>query len=343
MSQFQSRKLGHSRNQAAVPKRPISFDAGRAQGLLLRGVVTKTYVIDNPDHPYANGTPIAVYCDVLVYSSVKGTTFRLLPNCLVSQDRGAMHSGRVWKPKAATIDISGDTFDLEKGTDPSSVDGDHVLVGFLDDSFNLPVVLKGLSHPAVDVGNEERDAGNRLQLLDTDGDPDFWKHHGTYYGVDDNGDFIVDTTFANDGKIGNDGKEADPPTDGKGTQRYRLEQNAEHEVVLYDMGDPSSPNEVARVVVNKDSFEVHFEQGDSIKIEGKDGDAKLTLGDGAVSVAIADAFETFWTTVKTNLDIWGSTHIHPSGMGPTGPPSPTYSLDAWDSAIKSTKVKIPDG
>jgi len=82
-------------------------------------------------------------------------------------------------------------------------------------------------------------------------------------------------------------------------------------------------------------------EGATLKVEGKDADAKLTIGDGAKHVAIVEALETFYTTLKGKLDAFDA-HIHPTGVGPSGPPNPMIVADPWDSAINSTKISIPD-
>jgi len=177
MSQFKTAVVGAgTRLQSGIPKRKPSSMPGSSSGLLLRGVVTATYVIDDPDHPFADDpskVPTAVYCDVLTF----GRRWYFIPKCLVAQERSGLHSGHVWKPRAATMTITSAPMDLNKGTNPAILDGDHVLVGFLDDNFNQPLILRALPHPAADVGNEELEVGHRLKLVDGDGDPDFWKHN----------------------------------------------------------------------------------------------------------------------------------------------------------------------
>ncbi len=75
--------------------------------------------------------------------------------------------------------------------------------------------------------------------------------------------------------------------------------------------------------------------GTSLVVEENGSDAKLTLGDGAKSVAVAEPFNSMWDAFKVIFDA----HIHPTGMGPSGPtatPAP-----AFDSDIVSSKSKLP--
>lgn len=374
-----------TRLQSGIPKQPRVMNPGSAEGVLLRGVVTATYVTDDPQHPLADEdatVPTAVYCDVMVY----GNSPTFIPKALVCQERSGLHSGHVWKPRAASQTITGDTLDFDKGANPATIDGDHVLVGFLNGNFNQPLILRALPHPASDVGNEELGVGHRLKLVSGDGDPDFWKHNGTYYGIHKNGDFYIDTTHANDGTLDEEGHEPDPPTDGKGSVVCQLPQDAKWSVQLLDMSDPLNPVPVlkkeltkdgnvdhygedfvwevnisdfadpenpvplATIRLAKDKFEIVItdaggfvqaliDGGLCFKAEGKDGDAMLTVGDGAVKVAIADHLNTLWTTFSgTEFPA----HTHVDGFGGTGPVN-SGPISAWDTAIESTKVTIPDG
>lgn len=255
-SQYKTAVLQNgARLQAGIPKRAPMTNPGDATGMLLRGVVTATYVIDDPQHPFADDdtkVPTAVYCDVLTF----GRQWRFIPKCIVAQERSGLHSGHVWKPRACSMTLTGDTADLNQGTNPAILDGDHVLVGFIDGNGNQPVIMRALPHPAADVGNEEFGVGHRLKLTVEDGDPDFYKHNGSYYGIHKNGDFYIDTTHANDGELldadGEYGHEPEPPTDGKGSVVCHLPQDARWSVKLMDMSDPLNPVPVLIKEMTKD-------------------------------------------------------------------------------------------
>lgn len=333
-----------TRIQAGVPVRSVNVER-KVNGLLLRGVVTSTYVSDSSGHPLegsagTSGTgPMAVYCDVLVYPSLSNQRWYGLAQVLVSQPTGGIHRGRIWKPRATTLNLSGN--EVDQTINPAQVDGDHVLIGFLNDNFDQPVILRGLPHPAQDTGheNDDRELGKRMKMVVTDGDPDFFKHHGVYYGVSNIGSFIVDTTWANDGELQNApklGHEADPPTDGKGVQNFRLPQDSLFAIALFDMTNPAAPSEVMSFSIDKDKVLVKVTQNDTLKIEEDLAEAKLTLGDGAVKVAVADHLEILYGLFKTAYE----THKHPSGTGPTG--TPDTLAPNWDANINSSQVLIPD-
>lgn len=80
----------------------------------------------------------------------------------------------------------------------------------------------------------------------------------------------------------------------------------------------------------------------SIVIDGKLGTMKLGWTTPDVSVAIANHLQTLYTQLKVKLDTFDA-HIHPTGLGPSGPPAPMIAAPAWDPLINSTKLTIPDG
>ncbi len=337
-----------TRLQAGIPKvraRPRR----NANGMLLPGVVTATYVTDTVGHPYAGAeaaAATAVYCDVLVYPSIGGQRWFGLEKVLVAQDGSGLHKGRIWKPRATTMNFADDLDAEMTDNNPAYLDGDHVLVGFMNDNMSQPVIIRSLPHPSLDLGREDATLGQRMKLVEADGDPDFFRHHGVHWGVADNGDFVVDTTFANDGDLDSNGYEAAPPTGGTGAQTHDLPQDAKFEAVFWDMTDPDSPVEASRFTFQKDKLHVKIATGDSLVVSGKDGDATLVLGDGAVKVAIADHLATLWGQLKASADAHQHTYaapLIPSGTLVTAPTVPPEVVPAWSTSIESTKAKIPDG
>lgn len=262
--------------QSGVPTRMPVDQPTRARGLLLRGVVVATYVVDDDTHPQAQGTnrggPVAVYCDVITYGSRAGTQTRLIRNCLVLQRRGGLHDGDIWMPKATTQDNTGDNnLDRNVGSNSSYWDGDHVLVGFMDDDFALPIILGGVAHPTADAGldgqGEAAQHRRRMKLREVDRHPDFTKHHGSYYGIDADGNHVVDTRFANDGGLNQFGAEAAPPSDGKGTQTVRLPTGAKYELTVEDMANPATPAIKATLTVDKDMLHLGFDGGFELLVD----------------------------------------------------------------------------
>ena len=319
--------------QSGIPSVPIPWVNDVGPKVFLRGVVIATYVLDDPQHLFVDevdAIPNSVYCDVLCYGKIN----QFIRNCLVSQALGGIHSGEIWKPRAAKATISGKTFDPEQGTNPADMDGDHVLISFIDGNFNQPVIIRSLPHPKADQGNETKEIGKRLRLRLEDGDPLFWKNHGSYFGLDKDGNYVVDTTEAYAGEDYNEGKQPDPANNAD-TGNYNIK-------------------------LAKDStLTVEIEGGDNIKLELKDGDAKLTLGDGAVSAMIAETFESFWNTeIKPLFDAF-DLHVHNQHLyvapliplpgqpipvvGTPGDAAPKVVLPVYKPAITSSKVTFPDG
>ena len=358
MSEFAPIKTGRgSLLQNGVPKRArLREGLIASNGLMVRGVVTATYVQDDA-HPHYQGSKpqLAVYCDVLCYTGNANTRYRFLRQVPVSQDVGGMQRGRIWKPRATTIDITTVPLDTSVGGTGSNIanwDGDHVLIGFMGNSLNQPVILRGMPHPAVDTGNTGKDIGHRLTLKKADGDPDFLKHHGTFFGIKDAGDFIIDTTFANDGNLLPDGTEAPNAMDGSGAHLHQLPETATWKVKLVDIGGtiPSvemtvSKTELKHVIMDTlGDLLLQIGGGATLKVEGQDSQAKLTLGDGAKHVAIGEQLQTWWGTVKAVLDAFGA-HTHTGvtpGPGLTGTPVAPLITPGYAATNTSTKVAIPD-
>jgi len=89
-----------------------------------------------------------------------------------------------------------------------------------------------------------------------------------------------------------------------------------------------------------DEIEIKYGGGTVFKASNKDGDATFTVGDGAMSVIIAEVFEKFWNTFVTTIFNL-HTHICAAPASPSAPPLPTAST--LPSNTISTKVTIPNG
>jgi len=81
----------------------------------------------------------------------------------------------------------------------------------------------------------------------------------------------------------------------------------------------------------------------SVDIDGASGQFYISLtGAPEVAVAIADHLQALWGQLQTKMNTF-DTHVHPTGVGPSGTPSVLVQMPDWDSAINSTKLNIPDG
>jgi hypothetical protein len=235
-------------SQSAMPKASDS-SIGRMADKKVRAIVLNTYFVDdaealprrqieiaasnrNPQGAASTPAPSAesrhVYCDVLVYSSMHGVKKGVLRRCLVAQPPGAgLHTGELWMPRPTTQRIDGESLDTAlTRINPASVDGDHVLVEFLDGDRFLPTITGSVPHPARDVGTEAKTNGTPTRLKKANGFPKLTKFNGVVHGVDANGNYIIDATRANKGIYDAKGREprlsGDPadsadqqvPTDG---------------------------------------------------------------------------------------------------------------------------------
>jgi hypothetical protein len=223
------------------------------------------------------------------------------------------------------------------------MDGDHVIVGFLNDSMEMPVILGALPHPVLDLGRRDEDLGVRMGVKLADGNPDLRRHNGVHWGVDGLGNWLLDTRRAGDGSLEQDGTEKLYPTDAtKGNQTLNLPKEAKLQVAIYDMDDPDNPTELARLVFQKTGLEVTLEGDPEWRVEGSAETAKLILGDGAVQVAIADHLKTLYNSLKSKLDAFDA-HVHPHPQGPTSATTTPIAAPEWDEGIESNHLLIPDG
>ena len=318
MSRWTPQRNGNGRLvQSSIP---TASNSSSPNGYTFKGVVIAVYVYDSDAGLEAIGNPPAyngVYCDVRTY----GRWNQVLRRVLVTSDRQGMHEGSVKLPRAATLDTSGE---LDPNvSNPAAMDGDHVIVGFLENDWAQPYVHTWIPHPSSDIGNDGKPIGQRMRLLDADGHPRFEKHRGAAWGVDDDGNYIVDLRQAHEGSYNVDGSELPPPLDG------------------------SSGNYTVKLP-KASTVTISIEDGATLTLADKDGAATLTLGDGAVKMAVADHLETMYAGLKANVDelkLAHNTHAHPTApSGPISIPSVTVASSApsWDPNINSSKLSTPD-
>ena len=290
---------------------------GETTQSLLRGVVMRVT-------PYDETFP-GIRCDVYVYSTNQYAAGPLY-EVLVTYPYSGLQEGDVMLPRATTRNIAEIDKGVKRGSlNPASLDGDHVLIGFIDGQLTLPVVVGFLPHPSADVGKTDSDAiGYRMMPREADGNPKFSKHQGVYAGVDTNGNYEANTTKAHKGVV--DGVR--PAADGGG-YTAKGEEVSSTEV---SGGVATSGNYTVKLKQNAKLL-IEFESGN--KIELTDNDGALTLkvdsvqiGDGATEAAVlGDALSTWLTT---NLTVG-------TAFGPSGP-----STVGLTPLQLSSSVKIKD-
>ena len=178
-----------------------------AAGDLLRGYVVAVY---NPDDLDAENGPRSVgitddypciLCDVVIIENEKRGLLTRVP--IMTQAHGLTDYAQ-WIPRAATVNLLGNDLKLQR-TPGSSVqdatplhetDGDIVVIGFVGNDYNRPIILGALAHP------------NSLVKPSVDDNPQYkLKRHvrGNVIGVRDTGEIDIDLSAQTSGAVEGDG------------------------------------------------------------------------------------------------------------------------------------------
>jgi hypothetical protein len=205
VQQWQVRRLNHGGiNQAGVPQHEgPAWDDTR--GAITRAVVLKTYYADDKiwdDRAWAKGNVRGVCCDLRTYGR-KSTPLWKVP---VLQRTHGLHDEDIYIPRESTQDIAGAGANLvtlpsgkdnAKPTPAENLDGDHVLVGFLEGNPDAPVILPFcLPHPS--SSRTLKAAGGRVKRL---------RHAGVMIEWSEDGNLTIDASSATTEKLGNSGAE----------------------------------------------------------------------------------------------------------------------------------------
>lgn len=303
-----ARLWGGAVRQSAVPKTHGVAEVRRAQGLNMRGVVVRLYTRDDP--PPGIPSPASTYCAVVTYPRRI-----LLPKVQVTQPVGSLHTGQIGGLRATTMALSG-ILDLDH-VNPSSLDGTHVVISFLDDDLSQPYVSAILEHPQADGGGPiEGEVQDRTRWIKDDGLPLLTRWNGATWGLDGAGDWRLDLENAHDGTLSDGGVEPDPSTDGsRGNIRIALPEGSKVEITIGG--------------------------GESVTIEKSATHGRLVIGSGTHSVAVAEHLETLWESLRSWLY---NELVVLTSFGTSGPPAAAGAPEppSWDSAINSDKLKLPD-
>jgi len=194
--------------------------------------------------------------------------------------------------------------------------------------------------------------GDGVLVVFENGDPNYPMYVGGWYARDElHGDFHIEGS----------GKNAKPPT------RRGWITKAGHKIILEDKDGEQSilvswtnGTDTSNLLINKDAtakldvkgkhfihlkedeVEIKLSEGAALKINGKDAGAVTVLGNGSVKAAIADHLEALYVKLKAKFDAFDA-HVHPTGVGPSGPPNPMLMVPPWDAKINSNKLTFPDG
>lgn len=302
----------------------------------VRGVVVAVYFADGQEEravamrqrdPKFYGVK-GVAVDVLTY----GGRFRsFLQKVLVVQSRHALNDYKdLWIPRSSTKDLStGLPPVLELGagatSDPRDLDGDHVLVEFLENDPSQPFIRDTVPHPRASY-TQLKAAGDAVES----------RFRGVVTRIDTDGNITVDTTAANSGGISATGAETPALDAGHGKLTVRMNHNAPF---VLEGVDTAGAGQTFKIEIDPAAqrFRLRLGNGASLDIVGKDLTAIATIGNGLVSAAIAEQLQALWGDFVT----WATTTLTvPTGMGPSGPS--TVPPPLWDAAINSAHLKLPD-
>jgi len=175
--------------QAGIPSRSIAMhkDVFSASGWITRAVVIKTYYTEEDKRcGWTKGLQRNVLCDVRTY----GRYSRPLAKVPVLQRTQGLHDRDIYIPRDSRQNLEGGEL-VTGGSKSTSVptaaenmDGDHVLIGFLDNDPSQPVILPfQFSHPKSSFQPELADG--RVREI---------RHQGTLLAWDKDGNFTIDAT-----------------------------------------------------------------------------------------------------------------------------------------------------
>jgi hypothetical protein len=330
-----------------------------AQGTLLRGVVIDVYRYDaEKGTPAHTSDARCMYADVLAYTSIPGNSvWRYLPRCLITQAHAGRHDGDIYVPRKnsegfgtgdkpitpkVAKELDGKT--VKPGTSPAMMDGDHVLVGFIDNAPNQPAIVGYIPHPHIDAGVAGPAViGERLHMIEGDHNPRMVKHQGTYHGVASNGTFVVNTTRAH---LGDQGGGTEDTGGGYGENGAEVANRALENGIARagNMAIDLPPNAVltfnftdaAGDITNRLTFNgadgTLTVVADNVRL-GSDTDAELA------KAVLGEALNTWLTTVG-GLSV--QTAFGPSGPSVTALTGETIDPTATLANVLSAAVKVKE-
>ena len=170
-------------------------------GFIARGVVLQTYYHDDPGWKERGWTAEGVRtiaCDVRVFGKQNRTLYRVP----VAQPQNGLWDEDVYIPRGASQDLSGGDLATEgtpgkRVTSAQNLDGDHVLVGFLECDPKQPVILPfTLGHPQAKHLATAAEGRRRRT-----------RHAGTLVEWTEDGDYLIDATAAAQPRLGPKGTE----------------------------------------------------------------------------------------------------------------------------------------
>lgn len=183
--------------------RPRMGPGRYAGGILLRGVVQKVYrPVDLPADNVPEHARRGITCHVLILGG-RGIPRTILPYVPLVNQAGGLNDGTDWIPRETTQALSGNLDVAGSGgqaTPADQMDGDNVLIGFLDGDLAFPVILGAMNHPSRrSIYGSEADDTARRRI----------RFQGVVVEITDDGSINVDTSGASSGELTLTGEEGD--------------------------------------------------------------------------------------------------------------------------------------
>jgi len=189
--------------QAGIPSRLATEndDGWKAGGWITRAVVLAVYYTDEDErNGWVKGKQKNILCDVRTIGAYSRPLFKVP----VLQHIQGLWDEDIYIPRAAQQNISGGTFstgsaakDNVQPTPAEQMDGDHVLIGFLDNNPKLPVILPyTLGHSASNTAPKKADG--RIRRI---------RHNGVVIEWDKDGNLTLDASKAAKPEFDGSGKE----------------------------------------------------------------------------------------------------------------------------------------
>lgn len=184
----------HRRGLGRVPQ------ARSAGGVLHRGVIVGAYRPLDPNLTGKVAKPTAVagvLCDVQILDHSANTILRNVPTVVQS---AGLNDYEEWNPQIAsqgiTIPLVQDTTDSPAPTKAEDMVGDYVVIAYLNNDINQPVIIGQLPHPKTNCKPTAIDATLYK-----------WRRHlrGLKIGVTSGGDIELDLSVPADGALSVDG------------------------------------------------------------------------------------------------------------------------------------------
>jgi len=229
--------------QSGVYTRPENHyqDLNTVMGWVTRAVVLQVYFPEEDDrNAWTEGKQRCLTCDVRTYGRFQRNLFRVP----VLQRTHALWDEDLYVPRPSRLDLDGGSIISqpsgdEQPTPADRLDGDHVLIGFLDNDPQQPVVLPfSMAHPSAQYVPSAADGHTRRI-----------RHNGVALAWDSDGNVTLDATEAARELLGDKGsEESNSGTGGKitlitsdGTNKTSIQLNEKGQILLGS--DPQSPSD----------------------------------------------------------------------------------------------------